>query len=121
MRADKYLWAVRLFKTRSIAAEACEKGAVKVSGINIKPSRILKIGDSFTIRRTPVIYTYEILELTPNRLPASRVKEFINDITPPEEIAKKEMDKLGAFSVRDRGTGRPTKRDRRDMDKFYDS
>ncbi len=120
VRADKFLWVVRLFKTRTLAAEACEKGVVRVGGQTVKPSRMFKVGEVFTLRRPPVLFTYKVLALGTSRLPASRVAEFLADQTPPEELAKREILAIEAFAVRDRGAGRPTKRERRDLDRLHD-
>ena len=120
VRADKFLWVVRLFKTRTLAAEACEKGIVKMNGQSVKPSRMMKAGDLFTLRRPPVLYTYRILAVGSGRLPAVKVGEYLENLTPPEELDKLTMRSLEAFAVRDRGAGRPTKRERRDLDRLRD-
>jgi ribosome-associated heat shock protein Hsp15 len=115
VRIDKWLWAVRIFKTRSQAAEACKKGRIVIDGMEVKPSRVIKTGDILLVRKLPVVYTLRVKELVENRLPAARVKEFAEDLTSPEELAKLNV-KDSAFFTRDRGTGRPTKKDRRLMD-----
>ncbi len=120
VRIDKYLWAVRLFKTRSEAADACKNNRVKVNGIEAKPSRDLKAGDLITIRKMPVIYSYKILALIENRQPAKNVPLYIENITPEEELAKLEKRNIGVFVQRDPGTGRPTKKDRRDIDRLFE-
>ena len=115
LRADKFLWAVRIFKTRAIAAEACKKGKVQISGMNIKASREIKAGDILQVKKAPVNYSYEVVAIPKNRVSAKIVGEFILDKTPEDEILK-----LAAsdsfFIQRDRGTGRPTKKDRRIID-----
>lgn len=120
VRIDKWLWAVRLFKTRSIAAEACKKGTVSVNGTEAKASREIKIGDEVRVRHNPVTYHYKVLGLTEKRMGAKLVSEYMKDVTPPENLEILEMQKYMQWSERDRGTGRPTKKDRRDMDRFRD-
>lgn len=120
-RIDKWLWAVRLFKTRGLAAEACKANRVLVNGAAVKPSREIKIGDEVSVKRLPVLYSFRVLELVTNRQPAKNVTIYRQDITPPEELAKLEMMAAGAFGVRDRGMGRPTKKDRRDIEEMLDS
>ncbi len=115
IRIDKWLWAVRIYKTRSQASEACKMGRVLISGMEVKPSREIRIGDVLFIRKLPVIYTLRVIALVENRLPASRVKEFAEDLTSPEELEKLKI-KDTAFFRRDRGTGRPTKKERRLLD-----
>ena len=115
---DKFLWSVRLFKTRSLAAEACEKGHVTVLDMVCKPSRAVKPQEVICVRKAPVVYRYRVLALTGNRLPASLVQQYIADETPQEEVDKLNMARWNTFGVRDRGTGRPTKKDRRSLDDF---
>lgn len=118
VRIDKWLWAVRLFKTRSLASEACRKGTIKINGVEVKPSRELKIGDVLYVRKNPVTYQYKVLGLTEKRMGAKLVPDFVEDITPPESLEILEMQKFMKWSERDKGTGRPTKKDRREMDDF---
>jgi ribosome-associated heat shock protein Hsp15 len=118
IRIDKFLWAVRIYKTRTLAAEACSKGQVTISGMSVKPSRSVKIGEVFFVRKPPIIRTYKILALLDNRLSAQKVKEYIEEITPDEEFLKLEIARLQQNAIRDRGTGRPTKKERREIDKF---
>jgi len=120
VRIDKWLWAVRLFKTRSLASEACHKGTVKVNGTEAKPSRELKPGDLIHVRKNPVTYHYKVLAITDKRLGAKLVADFMEDITPAENLEILEMQKFMKWSERDKGTGRPTKKDRREMDDFRD-
>ena len=115
VRIDKWLWAVRIYKTRSQAAEACKKGRIIINGIEVKPSREVKPGDTVFIRKLPVIYTVRIKDVLENRLPANRVKEYLDDLTSPEELEKLRLKDM-AFFKRDRRTGRPTKKDRRLLD-----
>ena len=117
-RVDKYLFAMRIYKTRSIAADACKKGRVKMNGAELKPSRTFHIGDVFTVRKGPITYSYKVLQLSANRLGAKLVPEYMQDITPPDQLELLELARLAAQSGRDRGTGRPTKKDRRDIITF---
>ena len=117
-RVDKYLFAMRIYKTRSIAADACKSGRVKMDGVELKPSRTFHVGDVFTVRKGPVTYSYKVLALSGNRLGAKLVPESLQDITPPEQLEILELARLAAQSGRDRGTGRPTKKDRRDIETF---
>lgn len=118
VRVDKYLWAMRIYKTRSIAADACKNGRITMNGVQLKPSRTFKIGDCFSVRKGPVTFTYRILNLTENRLGAKLVPEYMQDITPPDQLELLELARMAAQSGRDRGTGRPTKKDRRDIESF---
>lgn len=113
LRIDKWLWAVRIFKTRSQASEACKKGRILIDNIQVKPSRIVKLGEIIFIKRPPVIYQYKVLGLLGKRQSAKIVVEYVEDITPEGEKAKLEIQKYSGFELRDRGIGRPTKRERR--------
>ena len=119
IRVDKYLWAMRIYKTRSIATDACKCGRVKMNGVEIKPSRAFHVGDVFTVRKGSITYTYRILQLASNRLGAKMVPEYLQDITPKEQLELLELARYAAQSGRDRGTGRPTKKDRRDIEQFF--
>jgi len=118
VRIDKYLWAVRLFKTRSQAAEACKKGRVLINEMPVKPSREINVDDIFQIRRSPVLYKYRVKELLTNRVGAKLVANYLENITPEEELFKLEVERNMPYFKRDRGTGRPTKKDRRDIDRL---
>lgn len=118
VRIDKWLWSVRLFKTRSDAAEACKSNRVLVNGVTVKPAREVRVGEVVSVKKIPVVYSFRILELVANRQPAKNVPRYIEDVTPPEELLKLEMARAGAFAVRDRGTGRPTKKERRDIEEL---
>jgi ribosome-associated heat shock protein Hsp15 len=120
LRIDKFLWAVRIYKTRTMAADACNKGQVIINGHPVKPSRAVKIGEEIIVRKMPVIHTYRVLALLENRLSAQKVKEYIEETTPSEEFLKLEIARLQKNAIRDKGTGRPTKKERRDIDKFTD-
>lgn len=120
VRIDKWLWAVRLFKTRSLATEECKKGRVTIDGVQVKPSRVPKPGDIIKVRKNPVTYSYRVIGLVGKRIGAKLVHEYVEDITPPEELKILEMkQQMGSFG-RDRGAGRPTKKDRRDLDRLQD-
>ena len=119
VRVDKYLWAMRIYKTRSIATDACKCGRVKMNGVEVKPSRMFHVGDIFTVRKGPITYTYRILQLWGNRLGAKMVPEYLQDITPKEQLELLELARFAAQSGRDRGTGRPTKKDRREIEQFF--
>jgi ribosome-associated heat shock protein Hsp15 len=118
IRMDKFLWAVRIFKTRTLAAEACAKGQVTINDLTVKPSRHVLVGEIMMVRKPPMVYTYRVLGLIHNRLSAEKAKEYIEELTPDEEFKKMELIRLQRNSIRDRGTGRPTKRDRRDIERF---
>lgn len=118
VRIDKWLWAVRLFKTRSIAIEACKKGRISIKGITIKPARTIKVGDVIEVRRPPVTYSFEVLNLAENRMGAKLVPEFMKDVTSASQSEILELSKVSGFVDRARGTGRPTKKDRRDLEQF---
>lgn len=118
VRIDKWLWAVRLYKTRTIAAEACRKGQVSLGGVNLKPSRMVKVGDVVSVRKPPITLSFKVLQAIENRVSAKLVPEMLEDVTPPEQYELLELSKIGGFVDRARGTGRPTKKERRDLDSF---
>lgn len=117
VRLDKWLWAVRLYKTRSMATDACNRGRVLVNGMDAKPSKELAGNETITVRKPPVIYTYKIKELIKNRVSAKLVPNFIEDLTSVEELDKLKINET-FFYIRDRGTGRPTKKERRTIEKL---
>jgi ribosome-associated heat shock protein Hsp15 len=117
-RIDKWLWSVRLYKTRSIATDACKNGAVKLNGANTKPSKDVKIGDKITVKRKPIILQIEVKAFPKSRVGAKLVEEYMINHTPEEEYDKLKMGLQSVFVKRDLGTGRPTKKDRRDIDDF---
>jgi ribosome-associated heat shock protein Hsp15 len=119
VRIDKYLWAVRLYKTRTLATEACRKGKVNVDDMPAKPSRMVSTGDVIEVRKMPVTYSYRVIEPIEKRVGAKIVDTYVEDITPEEELHKLEMQD-DFFVKRDRGTGRPTKKDRRLLDDLQD-
>lgn len=118
VRIDKWLWAVRLFKTRTLAAEACKKGKVIIKNLPAKPSRNVKVGDVVCIKRNPILFSFEVLALSENRMNAKLVPDFMKNVTTADQLALIELAKLAGQTGRDRGTGRPTKKDRRDLDEF---
>jgi ribosome-associated heat shock protein Hsp15 len=112
VRIDKWLWVMRIYKTRSMATEACKKGRIIINGTEVKPSHEVKQGETIFVRKLPVTYTIRVRELINNRLPARQVKDFMDDLTSPEELEKLKVSDH-AFIKRDRGAGRPTKKERR--------
>ncbi len=116
LRIDKWLWAVRIFKTRSQAAEACKKGKVLIDDVQVKPSRVIKVGEIVYLKRPPVIFQFKVLGLLGKRQAASIVVDYVKDITPEEEKLKLDMQRYEGYELRDRGIGRPTKRERRLID-----
>lgn len=120
VRADKFVWGVRLAKTRADAADALRGGKILVNGNDAKPSRDIVVGDVISVKRMPAIFTYKVLALTDKRLGAKLVADFIADITPSGEIEKLELARLDTSGQRDRGAGRPTKRERRELNEFFE-
>lgn len=120
MRIDKYLWCVRYYKTRSIATKACKKGQVKISGAAVKPSREVFPMDKIELRKDQIIYQLTVNDLPPNRVGAKLVDIYRVDTTPKSAFEAKELLKYSKDYYRKKGTGRPTKKDRRDIDDFYD-
>lgn len=121
MRVDKYLWCVRYFKTRSVATEACRQGKVKINGANVKPSREVYATDKITVRKDQIDHQIEVLDLPPSRVGAKIAGLYVNDITPKEEFDKRELLKYSKDYYRKKGAGRPTKKDRRDIDDWFDT
>lgn len=117
-RLDKWLWAARIFKTRSIAIDACKNGRVMMGGVKLKPSRMIKEGDEIQVRKPPVTYTFRVLQAIQNRVGAKLVPEVLENITTPDQYELLEMNRISGFVNRARGTGRPTKKERRDLDEF---
>jgi ribosome-associated heat shock protein Hsp15 len=118
MRIDKYLWTVRYFKTRSIATEACKKGHIKINGTNIKPSKLVYIGEKISIRKNQINYQIEILDIPKNRMGAKLVDLYRKDTTPKEAFEAQELLKYSKDYYRKKGVGRPSKKDRRDIEEF---
>ncbi len=119
-RIDKWLWAARIFKTRSIAADAIKNGRVTIGGINVKPSRMIKIGDVIDVKKPPIVWSFRILKAIEQRVGAKMICEIYENITPPEQYELLEMNKISGFVDRARGTGRPTKKDRRSLESFLE-
>ena len=121
VRIDKYLWSIRVFKTCSEATDACKGGKIRVNGADIKPSKNVKVGDIIVARKGAVTYTYKVLALIDKRQGAKLVPQYAENLTPQEELDKLHAPVETFFLKRDRGTGRPTKKDRRQMDELWDS
>jgi ribosome-associated heat shock protein Hsp15 len=117
-RIDKFIWAVRLAKTRSLAAEMCKKHKVLINDVEVKPSKMIKINDVLTIKKSVVTFSYKVIQELENRVGAKLVKDYIVDITPIEEIEKYKTIQLAKKTYRQNGLGRPTKKQRRDIDDF---
>ena len=121
VRVDKYLWAIRVYKTRTDATDACKGGKVRVNGLDVKPSREVKVGDVITARKGAVLYTFKVKELLSSRVGAALVPQYAENLTPQEELDKLRAPVETFFLKRDRGAGRPTKKDRRQMESLWDS
>ena len=120
-RIDKYLWAIRAFKTRSDATDACKGGRVKVAGVNAKPSKEVRSGDIVQVRKGAVLYTYKVLKPLEHRVGAKIVPDYAENLTPQAELDKLRAPVETFFITRDRGAGRPTKKDRREMEQAWDA
>jgi ribosome-associated heat shock protein Hsp15 len=120
IRIDKFLWSVRIYKTRSIASDECRKGRIVINNIQVKPSRAVIKGEIITVKKPPVNFSYRVIEPIENRVGAKLVENFIEDLTPDEEKAKLETGQSGGTIYRDKGTGRPTKKERRLIDRIKD-
>ena len=118
VRIDKWIWAMRIFKTRTVAAEACKKGRVSIGGAVAKPSRGVKVGDVVSVRKPPVTYSFKVKALTENRLGAKLVPDYMENVTPKAELDMLEMVRIAGFVDRRKGLGRPTKREGRDLAAF---
>ena len=119
LRIDKYLWAIRVYKTRTEATDACKGGKVRINGADAKPSKGVKAGDPIVARTGAVVYTYKVLQLIDRRQGAKLVPVYAENLTPPEELAKLRAPVETFFLKRDRGAGRPTKKDRRQMEELW--
>jgi ribosome-associated heat shock protein Hsp15 len=120
VRIDKWLWSVRVFKTRSQATEACKKGRVVIGDLPVKPSRDVHPGEVVKVRKPPLTRSFKVLALAEKRMSAKLAVDFVEDVTPPEELEILEMQKQMNWISRDRGAGRPTKKERRKLDDFFD-
>lgn len=117
-RIDKWLWAARIFKTRTIAAAACKKGQVSMKGAQLKPSRTIREGDVIDVRKPPITYSFRVLQAIEKRVGAKLIPEILENVTAPEQYEILEMAKISGFVGRAKGLGRPTKKDRRSLDSF---
>lgn len=117
-RIDKWLWAARIFKTRSLAADACKNGRVSINNVNVKPSHMVKVGDTVNVRKPPVTYSFKILKTIEQRVGAKLIPEIYENVTSPDQYELLEMNRISGFVDRARGTGRPTKKERRALDAF---
>lgn len=121
VRIDKWLWAVRIFKTRTIAAEACKKERVVVDNVPVKPSRMIRIGDVVHVKKPPITFSFQVLGLSEKRMGAKLVPDFMKNVTSAKEYELMELNKLSGFIDRQRGTGRPTKKERRDLEQYTEN
>ncbi|MBD5172843.1 MAG: RNA-binding S4 domain-containing protein [Bacteroides sp.] len=117
-RVDKWLWAMRVFKTRTIATDACKKGRVMIGGAPVKPSRTIKPGDVIDVRKPPITYTFRVTALSQGRLGAKLVPEYLENLTPPSQYELLEVTRISGFVDRRKGLGRPTKREGREISRF---
>lgn len=120
VRIDKWLWAARIFKTRTIAAEACKKGRICLGGNHLKPSRMIKAGDVIDVRKPPIIWSFKVLKTIEHRVGAKLILDILENVTSKEQLELLEISKQTGIFGRDRGTGRPTKKDRREIEGFTD-
>lgn len=119
-RIDKWLWAARIFKTRSIASDACKNGRVTIGGVNMKPSRSVKVGDVVSVKKPPITYSFKVLKTIEQRVGAKLIPEIYENVTDPKQYELLEMSRISGFIDRARGTGRPTKKERRALDAFVE-
>ena len=117
-RLDKWLCAARIFKTRSIAADACKNGRISIGGVKQKASKMVKVGDVIEVRKPPITYSFKVLQAIQNRVGAKLVPEVLENVTAKEQLELLEMNRISGFVGRARGTGRPTKKERRELDGF---
>ncbi len=120
IRIDKWLWATRVFKTRSLATDACRLGRVTIDGMNVKPSRMVHTGDVISVKKPPVTFTFKVIGITQNRVGAKLVPEYLENLTTPDQYELLEMVRIGGFVDRRKGLGRPTKKEGREMKQFTD-
>lgn len=119
-RIDKWLWAARIFKTRSLAADACKNSRVTINGTNVKPSHIVKCGEKVSVKKPPITYSFKILQCIEKRVGAKLIQGIYENVTDPKQYEILEMSRISGFVDRARGTGRPTKKDRRSLDAFIE-
>lgn len=120
IRIDKFLWSVRIYKTRSIASEACRKGRIIINNIQVKPSRYVIDGETITVKKLPVTYTYRVIRAIDKRVSPKLVSNYLEDLTPDIERIKLDIRHVGSANYRERGSGRPTKKERRSLERFID-
>ncbi|MCF0205092.1 MAG: RNA-binding S4 domain-containing protein [Muribaculaceae bacterium] len=120
VRIDKWLWAVRIFKTRTVSTDACKKGRVTINGVTVKPSRPLKEGEVVDVKKPPITYTFRVIGLIENRVGAKLVPNYYENITAPDQYELLEMIKVNGFVNRQKGLGRPTKKEGRELARFTD-
>ena len=120
IRIDKFLWSVRLFKTRSLATEACQKGRVLLNNQPVKPSRTIKVNDIVAVKVPPIFRSFKILQLAKNRMGAKLVPDHIKEVTPQDQVDMLEMAQMATSTGRRKGLGRPTKKERRDLEQLFD-
>ena len=118
VRIDKWMWATRIFKTRTIAAEACKKNRVMIQGVNVKASRMIKVGDVIQVRKPPITYSFKVLEVTERRMGAKMVPQYLENVTSADQYEILELNRISGFVDRAKGMGRPTKKDRRELEQF---
>ena len=119
-RVDKWLWAARIFKTRSIAADACKNGRITLNGMNVKPARMIKEGEVVNVKKWPITYSFKVLKAIEQRVGAKLLSEVYENVTDPKQYELLEMSRISGFVDRAKGTGRPTKKDRRAIDAFVE-
>lgn len=121
VRIDKWLWATRIFKTRTIASDACKKGRVTINGMNVKPSHGIKVGQVVDVKKPPVTYSFEVIGLVENRVGAKLVPNYLKNVTRREQLELLEMVKISGFVNRQKGLGRPTKKEGRELAQFTET
>ena len=119
-RIDKWLWAARIYKTRTLAADACKNNRVTINGVNVKPSHTIKVGEIICVKKSPIIYSYKVLKCIEQRVGAKFIPEIYENVTDAKQYELLEMSRISGFIDRARGTGRPTKKERRALDSFVD-
>lgn len=120
-RIDKWLWAARIYKTRTLASDACKNGRITINGALAKPSRTVKVGDQVGVKKSPITYSFRVLQTIEKRVGAKLLPEVFENVTPPEQYELLEINRISGFVDRARGTGRPTKKDRRALDDFAET
>ena len=120
-RIDKWLWAARIYKTRTLASDVCKNGRITINGALAKPSRTVKVGDQVGVKKSPITYSFRVLQTIEKRVGAKLLPEVFENVTPPEQYELLEMNRISGFVDRARGTGRPTKKDRRALDDFAET